>query len=81
MLKKCLVYRRKTCMVAGVCVQLGSCIPCQTVFSQWPYDLVFGVHLNYACRLKSVSSDGENPEHHEEEEEKNINILSEKVAN
>ena len=32
----------------------------QTATSQWPVGFVFGVQLDYSCRLKSVSSDGEN---------------------
>ena len=32
----------------------------QTATSQWPVGFVFGVQLDYSCRLKSVSPDGEN---------------------
>ena len=31
----------------------------QTATSQWPVGFVFGVQLDYSCRLKSVSSDAE----------------------
>ena len=31
----------------------------QTATSQWPVGFVFGVQLDYSCRLKSVPSDGE----------------------
>ena len=29
----------------------------QTATSQWPFGFVFGVQLNYSCRLKSVHPD------------------------
>ena len=32
----------------------------QTATSQWPVGFVFGVQLDYSCRLKSVPSDGIN---------------------
>ena len=32
----------------------------QTAISQWPVGFVFGVQLDYSCRLKSILSDGEN---------------------
>ena len=31
----------------------------QTATSQWPVGFVFGVQLDYSCRLKSVPSDAE----------------------
>ena len=31
----------------------------QTATFQWPVGFVFGVQLDYSCRLKSVPSDGE----------------------
>ena len=34
----------------------------QTANSQWLVGFVFGVQLDYLCRLKSVSYDEENPE-------------------
>ena len=32
----------------------------QTATSQWPVGFVFGVQLDYSCRLKSVPSNGRN---------------------
>ena len=32
----------------------------QTATSQWPVGFVFGVQLDYSCRLKSVPSNGIN---------------------
>ena len=35
----------------------------QTATSQWPVGFVFGVQLDYSCRLKSVPSDTEKVVH------------------
>ena len=35
----------------------------QTATSQWPVGFVFGVQLDYSCRLKSVPSNGINRVH------------------